>query len=262
MSMAGFAGPVRGYELGTPIRSIVLERLDSGSLVSYRMTGNEQQRLVEVVLRYPDPWTRPRRPSLESDVGEVPLKPESAERMLHMQKHREDLEGTMRECRFVLDPGMNFAVREISEWREPNHMMFRTTCRDFERVEGANLWLPMRCDVESSANALRPLYVAPRPIYATSVRLTGITRQKFPVDAFRIWYNTPGVTVSDWTRGRGPDGGPLEYIVPVSGDRLGDVPPALFSRWWIVAANVLLFFIIMSVLIWKRMGTRQRNHLS
>jgi hypothetical protein len=255
---AGFDGPAGPLNLGRPIRSLVLSRIEAGSLVSSKRIDKNGKPLLEIAVDYPEPWASSRQQKIANDHNIKDLA-DPVQRTLHKDvgEQRVKLAGKLRHCSFLLDPSLNYAAREMSEWRESGSVMFHTECDDFIQVDGMGPWLPRRCNVVSSAHSLRPTYVAERPVYRTSIRALKITRSDFSDGDFRIWYDYPGTVVADATHENAPKGGAFEYTVPVSTEELERVAQVdRGRRLWVIAANVCVMAIIIGVIAWKRMHTR------
>ncbi|MEX0727121.1 MAG: hypothetical protein WD065_12670 [Planctomycetaceae bacterium] len=259
LEAAGFAAPMRAANLGEPIESLILTRIDAGTLVSSGTANIDGNSLYEVIVRYPDPWMSDRRSNNIDDSKNQSFRPESIEIQEKIERERLKLDGKTRECRFVLDPAMNYAVREIIEWREPGRVMFHTECADFVQIDGTNLWLPESCDVISSAYEVRPAHVAEKPIYVTSIRVSELRKESFTDDDFRIAYDYPGSDIWDYTHENAREGGVLQFYVGGSPEAIDQVArEAKANRWgwktWLLGANILLVLIIALVFLRKRLA--------
>lgn len=252
LEAAGFEGPVRGEKLGQPIRSLLLSRIESGTLVSVRRTTEGGRQLVEVLVRYPDPWAPRVQRQVERGPDIQPFKPESMKLQKRVHEERRGLAGQSRECQFLLDPAYNYAVREMSERRDSSPVMFHTKCDDFTRLEGTDLWLPRRCETVSSAYGLRPTDVAEEPIYVTSIQVNEIARETFTDVDFRLWYDFPGATVADYTDEKAEPGRAFEYSVPASADDLAKAAERGRGKRWLIIVNVLMVVLFIAVIAWKR----------
>jgi hypothetical protein len=250
---AGFSGPVHGSEIGRPIQSLVLARAAAGRIESVKDVGQGGQKLLEVVVAYPEPWASRATAPIEKDDFIQNFRGESRLLQIRMERERRQMWGQKRLVRFRLDAGMGYAVREKWESRaEGGAVMFHTTNSDFQQVEPSGLWLPRRCEVASHAYETAPRYTSPAPLYATDIQVDKLERTTFSDEQFRIWYGRPGARVSDYTHARATPGRPYSYVI-ASPLQDPDASQAGFSgkshRWlFVVGLNALMAAILVSVL--------------
>ena len=170
---------------------------------------------------------------------------------MRIERERRQLVGQRRLCRFLLDGGMGHAVREKWESRmETGALMFHTKNSDFEQVEPGGAWLPRHCEVESYAYHTAPLYTSPKPLYATVIHVEKFERTPFSEDAFRLWYDSPGLSVQDYTNAKSNVTNPLMYKVMSPADALDASSGGSFlvrKRTWFVLLNILMAGILGTV---------------
>ena len=205
--------------LGRPGASVILEAAARGQIVSLRDAPDGNKELIEVVIRAPEPWQSRSTFDIETHEPFTSLKNGTDAMQMRIEKERRQLAGKQRLIRFWLNRTLGYAVVEKWEMREhTGETMFHTKNSDFVKVTGGNVWLPNRSVVESFADLTAPLYVSPRPLYETSIRIDQCTSATFDDDAFRIWYAEPGVVVTDWTSRKATLQEPDQYQVPASPD--------------------------------------------
>lgn len=130
---AGFSGPGYSGELGRPIESLVLSRSAAGRIESVKAVGQESQKLVEVVVSYPEPWASSGTVPVEKDEFFQVFRGDSRQFQMRVERERRRLSGRKRLCRFLLDGALGYAVRETWESRAPGGaVLFHTTNSDFQ----------------------------------------------------------------------------------------------------------------------------------
>jgi len=263
LEAAGFALPVYSGELGSARpASLVLKLVAAGRLESVKEVEGAGRRLLEVVVRAPDPWAL-NRDYKESDPSFKGLTGDGLARQIEILKQRRSLAGKDRTHRFHLDPQLNYAVRAKWETRHDGKLLFATACDEFEAVGDSKLRLPKVCKVEAHTWETRPGYVSDAPLLRTEYRLVGIAHRAFSDDDFRLWYKAIGSSVVDTTLT--PDGRPVAYRVPASGvdlDRViseamrgGDRPQGSVDWTWLILVNVAILGVIAAaVVIRKRLA--------
>ena len=257
LSESGFSGPLRGNEMGRPIESLVLARAAAGHVESVRDVSRDGQKLLEVVIEYPEPWASRATAPVEKDASIKSLRGESKQLQMRIERERRRQAGQSRLCRFLLDGGMGYAVREEWESRaKGGAVMFHTTNSDFRQVEPGGAWLPRRCEVVSHAYETAPLYTSPEPLYATEIQIDKIERTTFSDDQFRIWYDHPGIFVSDTTDPRSTPARPYSYHT-TSGKPLEDVASSPDRRWLFIGGAVVL-----AVVLAVALSARSRRQVS
>jgi hypothetical protein len=245
---AGFSGPSRAGELGRSIESLVLARAAAGGIESVKAVGQESQKLVEVIVAYPEPWASSATIPIENDESIQKYVGASKQLQIRAERERRQLRDQKRLTRFLLDGAMGYAVREKWESRAASGaVLFHTTNSDFQQVEPGGVWLPRRCEVVSQAYDTRPAYASPEPLYATEFQIEKIERTTLSDEQFRLWYGRAGARVTDHTNPRAAPGRPYNYIVPAS---LQDIARAGLGKraWIIIAVNVLVIAAIVVVL--------------
>ena len=99
------------------------------------------------------------------------------------------------------------------------------------------VWMPKRCVVESFAYFTVPLFISPDPLYETVIQMDQCEPGNFDDDEFRIWYDEPGVVVTDWTSPKATLKSSDQYRVPGSIDDLANKTPGY--RRWLIILNIL-----------------------
>lgn len=249
---AGFDIPARPSELGQAVKSLVLERLSAGRLRSVKRAEREGQAVLEVEIAYPEPWASPRRTPIDKDPRFLRFSsPAMREMHMRIERERRELSGQSRVCRLLLDPRLNYAVREESERRgAEGEVMFRTVNSDFAKLETADVWLPRRSECVAHASDMSPKTVSAKPLYATEYQVTGISRQQFDTADFRVSPDRPGVIVSDFTHPRASPGQPISYPIAVPGEALEEFRRPAIARWPLILLNVAAAVVLVS--LWYR----------
>jgi hypothetical protein len=246
---AGFSGPVRGSEMGRPIQSLVLARAAAGRIESVKDVGKDGQKRLEVVVAYPEPWASRATAPVEKDDFIQNFRGETKQLQARIERERRQLWGQRRLCRFLLDGGIGYAVREKWESRaDGGAVMFHTTNSDFQQVEPGGVWLPRRCEVVSHVYETAPRYTSPEPLYATDIQVEKLERTTFSDEQFRIWYGRPGARVSDYTHPKATPTRPYSYVI-ASPLEDPDASQAMSHRWlFVIALNALMTGILASAL--------------
>jgi len=245
---AGFSGPVHGSEIGRPIQSLVLARAAAGRIESVKDVGQGGQKLLEVVVAYPEPWASRAAAPVEKDQSIQTLQGDTKQLQARIERERRQQAGQRRLCRFLLDGGMGYAMREKWESRaEGGAVMFHTTNSDFQQVEPGGLWLPRRCEVASHAYATAPQYTSPAPLFATDIQVDKLERTTFSDEQFRVWFDHPGIWVGDATDPNSTPGRPYTYHT-TSGKPLVVNSALETKRWLFIGVNALLVVVIFASL--------------
>jgi hypothetical protein len=249
---AGFSMPIRGSEMGRPIQSLVLARAAAGRIESVKDVGQSGQKLLEVVVAYPEPWASRAAAPVEKDQSIQTLQGDTKQLQARIERERRQQAGQRRLCRFLLDGGMGYAVREKWESRsEGGAVMFHTTNSDFQQVEPSGLWLPRRCEVASHAYATAPQYTSPAPLFATDIQVDKLERTTFSDEQFRVWFDHPGIWVGDATDPKSTPGRPYTYHT-TSGQPLVVNSALETKRWLFIGVNALLVVVIFGSLLYAR----------
>lgn len=245
---AGFSGPGHLGELGRPIESLVLARSAGGRIESVKAVGQDSQKLLEVVVSYPEPWASSETVPVEDDEIFQSYRGESRKLQMRMERERRQLRGQKRLDRFLLDGALGYAVREKWVSRAASGaVLFHTTNSDFQQVEPGGMWLPRRCEVVSHAYYTAPLYTSPEPLYATDVQIEKIERTTLSDEQFRLWYGRPGSMVTDHLHPNATPRSPYNYVVPASlpGVEVGSrkIPFILIANVLVVAAIAVVVYV-------------------
>jgi hypothetical protein len=254
---AGFSGPDHAGELGRSIESLVLARSAHGRIESVKAVGQESQKLVEVVVAYPEPWASSATIPIENDDSIQKYVGDSKKLQVRMERERRQLRGQKRLDRFLLDGALGYAVREKWESRAASGaVLFHTTNSDFQQVEPGGVWLPRRCEVVSHAYATAPVYTSPKPLYATEIQIEKIERTTLSDEQFRLWYDRPGARVTDHTHSRATAGRPYNYIVPASLEGVAKAGSSKRALIIIIANGLLAAILVWVVYARSRRGAR------
>lgn len=243
---AGFSGPTQGDRMGRPVESLILTRAAAGELVSVKEAG----KLLEVTVEYAEPWESRKTNPVEKDPKYMHLLEGTDKYQMRIERDRRQLVGHRRLCRFLLDGEKGYAVRERRESRKATGaVMFHTKNSDFVQVEPGGAWLPRLCEVDSYAYQKMPLYVSPKPLYVTVIQVEKFERTPFSEDAFRIWYDSPGILVQDYTNPKATVEKPIMYRAVSPTDALAASRGDSFflrRRTWIILVNVLMAGILVA----------------
>lgn len=237
----GFTGPHTLLALGQPVVSTISSAADHGEIVAVNRVGGGDGTMLEVVIEQPDPWQSRETFDIETHPAFVELLNGSDKLQMRLERERRQLAGNPRVIRFLLNSTLGYAVQEKWESRkESGETMFHTTNSDFVQVAAAGVWLPKRCVVESCAYDTSPLLISPEPLYETVIQMDQCEPGDLDDDQFRIWYDSPGVEVVDYTSPKATIEEPDRYLVPASVDKLPERPAGFWRSGWLITLNVLL----------------------
>jgi hypothetical protein len=260
LSEIGFQLPTRSLLVGQKPTSTILELIKHGKLLSF---GTSKDRnLFEVLVEYPDQWAIDETINVADDPLLQALRPGSREIQLRIAKERQQLAGKTRTSRFLLDPALNYAIKETFVLRD-GKTLFHTTCDKFIDV-GAELMLPRSCRVLSHTYETRPAYTAEEPLYETVFELGNAVHRTFKPADFQFSFDTPGVYVSDYTLEGATSDRPINYVMPASQDELertiheamGKHPDAGSRHRWLLIANVVAIIMLIVYLLLKKYRTQ------
>ncbi len=243
---AGFEGPQSSSELGERLQSLVLDKISQGTLVSSAPARLDRRNVLELRVRYPEPWMSTSTSDIEADPNFQSLG-ESGKLQMRIERERRTLVGANRVARFVLDPTMNYAVVRIQESKEKGgELMFATRNSDFVDL-GNGLWLPRKCEVTSYAYGTRPVFSTKTPAYVTTITIENIEPQELAAKDFQIWFDLPGVAVEDYTHAKARPGVPYQYFVagPIEESSGGQL------RTILIGVNLVIVVGLGAFLIWR-----------
>jgi hypothetical protein len=172
-----------------------------------------------------------------------------------LEKERRTLEGATRTARVTLDPAMNYAVVGMAEYRgDSGELMFDAVNSDFIDM-GQGLWLPRTCAIDGYAFALHPKFNSKAALYRTNIKIEKIERAKFSEKDFQVWFDVPGLSVSDFTHATAKPGRPYTYRVPVNVEQLG----VSRGRYFWLGINLAVFIVLALLVAW-RVKQKRKGH--
>lgn len=234
----GFTGPQTLATLGQPVASTILNAAAHDQIVSVSEVAGGSETFLEVIIEQPEPWQSAETFDIETHEAFVKLLNGTDILQMRMERERRQLAGKDRVIRFWLNSARGYAVEEKWESRkETGETMFHTKNSDFVQVDPDGVWMPKRCVVESHAYYTAPLSISPDPLYETVIQMDQCVPGNFDDDQFRIWYDIPGVSVSDWTSPKATLERSDSYQVPASIDDLAGKSSG-FGRW-LVMLNIV-----------------------
>ncbi len=234
----GFIGPQTIATLGQPVESIILNAADHGQIVSVSEAPGGNEKMIEVIIERPEPWQSSQTYDIETHEAFLELKNGSDILQMRMEREFRQLAGKQRVIRFWLNSARGYAVEEKWELRkETGETMFHTKNSDFVQVAPHGVWMPKRCVVDSHTYHTVPVFISPDPLFETVIQMDQCEPGNFDDDEFRIWYDEPGVVVSDWTSPKATLEESDQYMVAASIDDLPN--KASGSRRWLIMLNIL-----------------------
>lgn len=247
---AGFEGPQSSLQLGKPIHSMVLGKIEQGVLLSFGLVEFEGREVYEVEVSFPDPWASTNESNIESDPNFMTLG-KSRDLQRRIEKIRRSLVGSNRIMRFLLDPTMNYAVTSIREVRaDSDEVMFVTRNSDFIELE-KDLWLPQVCEVTSHAYETRPDFSTKSPAYITTIAAEEILRRDFEKEDFQVFFDYPGASVENHAHESAHPGNPFSYQVPGSIEEI-DGKFGGRSRRLLIGLNVVILVGLLLLFLVRR----------
>ncbi len=246
----GFTGPQTVATLGQPVESIILDAADHGQIVSVREAPGGNEKILEIIIERPEPWQSLATFDIETHEPWKELLNGTDVLQKRRERQRRQLAGKQRVIRFWLNSTLGYAVEEKWELRkETGKTMFHTKNSDFIQVSPEGVWMPKRCAVESFAYYTLPMYISADPLYETVIQIDQFEPGNFDDDEFRIWYDEPGVLVSDWTSPKATPRKQDAYQVPASIDDLVKKTP---GRRWLIILNILCIAGLLLALWWRK----------
>lgn len=191
---------------------------------------------------------------------------------------------------YFLDPALHYAVRRREEWYEPDQLLRRCDCREFQQLSDRPLWLPRRCESEiHEFDRWYELYFdSPTRKLQTSGELSFLFEDSFlsevievselsgmpaPDEQFVLNYTQPGMSITDDTLpvsekaskgsvsyvvGKTPEETQQNIATALREERAGPAaaltkaPQSRIAFRWILVANVLAALLIASFLFYRR----------
>lgn len=98
-----------------------------------------------------------------------------------------------------LDPERHHALRRSEEWYEPDHLLARCDCSDFEQIADRPLWLPRRCEVDHRTFRTAPGIVLEGEFLKEVLQVTELTVTSASDQQFVLNYTNPGILIYDET---------------------------------------------------------------
>lgn len=251
---AGFDGLQNSSQLGQALYSRVLDLVSHGELIASSSARRDGKAVEVLELRYPEPWMSRSRTEIETDPN-FQFVGESQKIQRTLEKERRTLEGATRTARVTLDPAMNYAVVGMAEYRgDSGELMFDAVNSDFIDM-GQGLWLPRTCAIDGYAFALHPKFNSKAALYRTNIKIEKIERAKFSEKDFQVWFDVPGLSVSDFTHATAKPGRPYTYRVPVNVEQLG----VSRGRYFWLGINLAVFIVLALLVAW-RVKQKRKGH--
>jgi hypothetical protein len=189
-------GDIKGNH---PVRSTILDLLSKGALRRLEVMELEGRRVVELSIVIDDP---DRRRAENSDSEKVfnELREKTidsddyiraiADAVLLRRKLPKE-----RRYIFYLDPQLNYAVRRSEQRYEDGTLLRRTTCDDFQKLAGRDLYLPMRITDEQYTSPNVPTTFFKEPVVTQVMEVSQIKLEALPKERFALSYTTPGTHI-------------------------------------------------------------------
>jgi len=177
---------------------------------------------------------------------------------------------------FYLDPKLDFAVRRREELYEPDTLLLRCDCDEFEQLRDRNVWLPRVCSTAFYAIQTMPGRIETTPIISRRIDVSEIGLDSLPAEQFALNYTDVGTLVADGTlpEAQQVDGGVIHYVVPASPDELDGVierarSQAEFSQGWrsgrgkrslmpLMSLNLVALGLVAGFVLWRWRKKQQR----
>jgi hypothetical protein len=168
--------------------------------------------------------------------------------------------------KFLVDPKLNYAVRQHEEMSSTGVRKLLFHCTDFVNVSG--LWLPRRTSSDVHWFGSSPNFISEQPLFHQNYVVEELNNEPIPSGQFKISLNDqPGSFVSDGTLlgSDDPRKGTVSYRVPTDPSKLDEVverakrevgagPIASRSnrRVLLVAGNVTVALLLGGLYMWRR----------
>lgn len=252
----GFIGPQTMDELGQPVKSMVLNAVDDQKTVSVSEVAGGNGNIVEVIIEQPEPWQSLETFDIETHEEYLSMNGGSRTLQMRVETERRQLAGKHRVIKLWLNSALGYAVEEKWESRkETGETMFHTKNSDFAQIGPDGVWMPKRCVVESHAYWTAPVLISSDPLYETEIRMDKCELGDFDEEQFCIWYDTPGVMVSDWRIKKGSLDDPDIYNVPSSIYDLAS--KSSWAKRWTVILNIVFIAGMAGWLGWRYIRSRK-----
>ena len=100
---------------------------------------------------------------------------------------------------FYLDPELHYAVRQSEEWYDPDTLLLRCVCSDFEQLSDRQVWLPRKYEVDFHSYSTAPGVIFSEPFLSKVVLVTELSGQRIPNEQFVLNDTEPGILINDDT---------------------------------------------------------------
>ena len=129
---------------------------------------------------------------------------------------------------FFLDPAMNYAVRQREEWYDPETLVSRSRCGDFEQLPNRQLWLPKTIEIDYRMYRTAPGVVFAAPFLSNVIHVTELSGEPAPDSQYVLDYKEPGTYIMDMmgtdTEGKTADKKTTDKQPVSVGYRVGQTP--------------------------------------
>lgn len=243
-----------------------------GTLMSVEDALVDGERLIRVELVAPNPQKRfAEALDLEAEKKALESSKESPTRQRELLGSLQRTRALPDSRRFVyyLDPELHYAVRQWEQWYEPDTLLLRCRCLEFEELSGRGVWLPRRCEVDRYEFFTLPETVFEEPILSEHYEVSEFQLDSVPEETFVLNYATPGARIYDGTLPEAAENpnGYVRYTVPTSLDdldrviemaRAGEFDPGQLTperstgARALIVANVLLLGAIAAFFVWRK----------
>ena len=199
--------------VGAQAESFILGSLrDGGELISVSNVSIDEKPHVKVEIRVENmkkTWAD------QYDVENLKQKSfKGKDRWLNQILEQRKLPKTKRLV-FLLDPALNYAVRQMEEWYDPQTLILRSSCSDFQRLKDRQLWLPWKYEIELHTHYDLPGVVFTDSFLTEIVQVTEISGDPVPEEQFVLDYQQPGTKITELiesnTNTKSSDAEPIVY---------------------------------------------------
>ena len=98
---------------------------------------------------------------------------------------------------YFLDPKLAYAIRQIEESYEPNTLLLRCVCSDFQQLPNRQLWLPRKYEIDYRSFYTAPGVIFDKPFLFRTIQVSEMNDQRKSDDYFVLNYDLPGLNVNE-----------------------------------------------------------------